>query len=372
MKDNLLLDTIVADTTKNAIDDVLASTNESFGHLVRLANLDPKKHLRHSDLRDVDFTDTDLTHFDFTGCDLRGARGIRVKWSPETTVFTGSLIEGSLFAHRMAISAALENSETRQLHRRIGGLPWQGQVVWAMRNVRRGVPNVERNRLLAASLFERTTDSFLKGELLKYLEKSATPGDEQIYNMMLDIINGHSDDLHLIMKTIKILNGSRAFGRARLKSAVAALLASNDNRIVAFAISFLVSVGTKDEIRELSSLAFSRRAAPLRNAFIGTLTRRLGPGYDMIARNPVNKDFRDFHHELAAKELEVLIRNIRRAYVNEQAGVREGTLRSKPRISQEFGEAIATNSLHAKLNQMFVHLSEFGMPAVSLPQDLGA
>lgn len=368
MKDNLLLDTIISDATKTAIDQVLASTSESFAHLVRLANLDPKKHLRHSDLREVNFTDTDLTKYDFTGCDLRGARGIRVKWSPETTVLTDALIEGSLFAHRMAISTALANPETRQLHRQIGGMGWQSQIIWAMRNVRRGIPNLERNRLLAASLFERTEDSFLKGELLKYLEKSAAPGDEQIYGMMLDIINSHSDDLHLIAKTIKILNESEAFGSARLKSAVEALLASNDNRIVALAIRFLVSVGTKEEIRELSEFALNRRAASLRHAFIGTLVGRLGPGYDMIARNPVNKDFRDVHHGLPAEELLVLIRNIRRAHLNEQAAVRDGTLKSEPRISQEFGEAIATNALTEKLDQMFGRLSEFGMPRIRIPQ----
>ncbi|WP_165411180.1 pentapeptide repeat-containing protein [Rhizobium ruizarguesonis] len=367
MKDNLLLNTIIADTTKTAIDEVLESTSESFGDLLKLANLDPKKHLRYSDLRDVDFTDTDLTHYDFAGCDLRGARGIRVKWSPETVVLTDALIDGSLFAHRMAISTALANPRNKLLHRRISGLSWQDQLIWAIRNVRRGVPDLERNRLVAASLFESTTDSFLKGELLKYLEKSASEGDEQIYNMMLDVINGHSDDLHLIAKTIKILNESQAFGRSQLKAAVEALLSATDNRIVALAISFLVSVGTKGEIRELSEFALNRRAAPLRYAFIGTLAGRLGPGYDVIVRSPINKDFRDTHQGLSAEELLVLIRNIRRAHLNEQAALRNGTLR-EPRISKEFGEAIDGNFMLEKLDQMFARLAEFGMPRIRIPQ----
>ncbi|MBY5674039.1 pentapeptide repeat-containing protein [Rhizobium leguminosarum] len=368
MKDNLLLDTIITDTTKTAIDQVLESTSESFGHLLTVAHLDPKKHLRHSDLREVDLTDTDLTGYDFTGCDLRGARGIRVKWSPETVNLTDALIEGSLFAHRMAITAALANPEIRQLHRRINGLSWQDQIVWAIRNVRRGVPDLDRNRLLAATLFERTTDSFLKGELLKYLEKSTSEGDEEIYDMMLDVINGHSTDLHLISKTIKILNESQAFGRARLKSAVEALLTSSDNRIVALAIRFLVSVGTKGEIRELSKFALSRRASSLRYAFIGTLVGRLGAGYDMIARSPTNKDLRDINRGLPAEELLILIRNIRRAYLNEQAGIRDGTLRDEPRISKEFGAAIEGNFIIEKLDQMFARLAEFGMPRIRIPQ----
>ncbi|MDX0599618.1 hypothetical protein GOD17_31725 [Sinorhizobium medicae] len=368
MKDNIVIDALISPVSKEKMNKVVASTSGNFGQLVRLASLDPVKDFQHADLRDTDFTDTNLDNFDFTGSDLRGARGIRVKWSPETTVFTDALLEGSLFAHRVTVSAALENQETRQLHRRIGGMTWQSQVIWAMRNVRRGVPDFERTRLLAATLFGKTSDSFLKGELLKYLEKSAAPGDEQIYGMMLDIINGHSDDLHLIMKTIKILNESEAFGRARLKSAVEALLASHDNRIVALAIRFLVSVGTKDEIRELSQFALSRRAASLRHAFIGTLAGRLGPGYDMIARNPINKDFRDVHHGLPAEELLVLIRNIRRAHLNEQAALRDGTLKSEPRISQEFGDAIATNTLIEKLDQMFGRLAEFGMPRIRIPQ----
>ncbi|WP_165420537.1 pentapeptide repeat-containing protein [Rhizobium leguminosarum] len=370
MKDNLLFDTIIADATKTSIDQVLESTSESFGALLKLADLDPRYHLRHSDLQEVDLTDTDLTGYDFTGCDLRGARGIRVKWSPETVVLKDALIEGSLFAHRIAIFTVLQNPESRLMHRRISGLSWQEQVIWAIRNVRRGVPDLERNRVLATSLFERTTDSFLRGELLKYLEKSASEGDQQIYNMMLDIINGHSDDLHLITKTINILNESTSFGRVRLKAAVGVLLRSDDDRIVALAIRFLVSVGTKEEIRELSEFALSRRAATLRHAFIATLVGRLGPGYDLIARSPINKDFRDIHQGLSADELLVLIRNIKRAFLNEQAALRDGTLR-EPRISKDFGDAIDDGNLMlGKLDQMFARLAEFGMPRVKIPQGM--
>jgi hypothetical protein len=233
--------------------------------------------------------------------------------------------------------------------------------------VRSGAANLERDRLLAATLFENTTDLFLKGELLKYLEKSASRGDEQIYGMMLDIINGHSNDLHLIAKTIKILNESQAFGRSRLKSSVESLLDSKDDRIVALAIRFIVSVGTKDEIRHLSEFALSRRSAPLRYAFIGTLVGRLGPGYDMIARNPVSKDFRDISYGLNTQELLVLIRNIRRAYLNELAALKDGTLK-EPRIAKEFGDAIAGSFMIEKLDEMFGRLAEFGLPRVKIPQ----
>ncbi|GAC1046323.1 hypothetical protein thsrh120_63300 [Rhizobium sp. No.120] len=349
------------------MNNVLASTTGNFGQLIGIAGLDPSVDLQNADLRNTDFTDTNLANYNFTGCDLRGARGIRVVWDPETTLFAEALLDGSIFAHRVATSAAFADPEVRLLQKRVSGMGWQDQIVWAIRNLRPGTVDLERNRMLASTLFEQTRDSFLKGELLKYLEQSASSGDEQIYNIMLDIINGHSDDLHLVTKTIKVLQRSRAFGRTRLKSAVEALLYSRDSRVVTLAIRFLVSVGTTQEIRELSEFALARRAAPLRFAFIGALIGRLGPGYDIVVRNPVNRDFRDVHQELSAEELPLLIREIRRAYYNEQEALRDGTLKGEPRISQEFATALAEDSLLEKLDQMFGQLAEHGMPRVRIP-----
>lgn len=368
MKDNLLLDPVIADATKAAIDQVLVSANSSFGHLVKLANLDPKAHLRHADLRDVDFTDTDLTGYDFTGCDLRGAHGIRVDWDPENTVLTDALLEDSLFEHRMKIQAALHNDETRLLHRKLRGMRWGDQIIWAMRALRKDAPSLERDRLIAAAVFEETDDSFLKGEMLKYLEKSASDQEDGLYGFMLDIINLHSQDYHLIGKTVRILIKSRRRNSPHLAAAIESLLHSHDSRIVALAVEALVSCAPdRATIRRVAEIALARPEPQLHGAFIGPLIRRLGPQFDLVARNPFTKDYRDERAPLEANEVLVLTRNIRRGYSDEREGILNGTLKTPGIFMTHFGKAIEDNVLLDKFNEMFDVMASYGMRKRTVP-----
>ena len=68
---------------------ILRARDADFATLARIGGLDPKRHLRGADLRNVDFGADDLTGFDFreadfSGADLSRARGLR----PE--MFTGA------------------------------------------------------------------------------------------------------------------------------------------------------------------------------------------------------------------------------------------------------------------------------------------
>ena len=58
---------------------------DNFAELIRIAGLDPKKHLRFADWSGVDFSGSDLRGFDFTGARLIGCN------------FKGALIEGARF-----------------------------------------------------------------------------------------------------------------------------------------------------------------------------------------------------------------------------------------------------------------------------------
>lgn len=98
--------------------------------MIRDAGLNPAKHLRRSDLRDVDFSDSDLRGFDFTDCDLRGAHGIRVQWDPQKTILTDAQLDGSIFAHRVNFQNELAHDESNRLHRKVRGLSWADQIVW--------------------------------------------------------------------------------------------------------------------------------------------------------------------------------------------------------------------------------------------------
>lgn len=69
---------------KRARKIIEARTNK-FSDLLRISELDPRKHLRFADWSGVDFTDDDLRGFDFTGARLHNCR------------FGGTLIKGAHF-----------------------------------------------------------------------------------------------------------------------------------------------------------------------------------------------------------------------------------------------------------------------------------
>lgn len=92
----LLLDDISA--------KVLNAQTENFVQLVKIAELDPKKDFRFSNLSDVDFSGCNLAGFDFTGASLLGAR------------FTGSRICGGVFRDVDDYSV-LENADDWNLYK---------------------------------------------------------------------------------------------------------------------------------------------------------------------------------------------------------------------------------------------------------------
>lgn len=368
MKDSLLLDSLINDDTKSSIDRVLAANTVSFGKLIAVANLDPERHLRHSDLRDVDFTDTDLTGYDLTGCDLRGAHGIRVTWSPETTNFTDALVDDSLFAHRLELRAVLQNDDVRTLHRLVRIMRWEDQIVWATKNLRRGAPNLEQNKIIAKIIFEGSKDSFVKGEMLKLLEKTSDNDERELRDMMLDIINGSSQDRHLIGKTIKILLGSRRRNDPRALEAIESLLQSQDNRIVALAVDAIVSAGSdKATIRQVAHFALQRSEQPLRYAFISALVRRLGPHFDLIVRNPITEDLRDENEQISEHEIMLMARNIIRGYYEDQERLHGGRNEKPSMYTAVFGNSIEQGTLLNKFNEMFEVLASFGMKERRMP-----
>ncbi|RVG28672.1 hypothetical protein CN229_16020 [Sinorhizobium meliloti] len=314
-------------------------------------------------MRDVDFTDTDLTGYDLTGCDLRGAHGIRVKWDPKTTTLTDAQLEGSIFAHRMTLHKALLQDQFWLLHRNVvRGLSWPDQVIWAMQNLRLGTPDLERNRLLGTSLFEQTRDAFVKGEVLKYLVNSSNGADlERFRDFLLDIINSYSGDVHLISKSISILAKSRMRGSWRLQGAIEPLLQSEDKRCVALAIQFLAgSYDQKSELQALATFANSRRSKSLRMAFVGGLARRLGAAYDLIARDPTNNDYRDPLTWIDSKEMSLVLRNIRRAYREEEDAISEGKRRAPGPIMEVFGQAIQDKVLLEAVEEMYGVFNDYG------------
>jgi hypothetical protein len=167
MKTDILLDGVLGDIPRQAIATVSDADTTNFGKLVAVSGLDPKRHFRHADLRDVDFSDSDLGGFDFTGADLRGTHGVRVTWSPSMTVLTEADVEGSLFAHRLKVRATLESDEAKAMAKRVGGLGWTEQILWAMARLRNGNPDLVRDQAIAWSIFDDTEDRYLRGEILK-------------------------------------------------------------------------------------------------------------------------------------------------------------------------------------------------------------
>lgn len=66
-----LLEDLVTDEERLAIESVLDSLEMRFDRLTALAGLDPARDFTHSDLRALNFCGADLRGFDFTGSDLR-------------------------------------------------------------------------------------------------------------------------------------------------------------------------------------------------------------------------------------------------------------------------------------------------------------
>ena len=123
-----LLEDIVTDEERAAIESVLASLEMRFDRLVALAGLDPAKDFTHSDLQALNFCGADLRGFDFTGSDLRdtaidGSTQIddttiltdaNVRWTKKEDIPIVQLMMGVTSASgKAARTSRLEDIETR-------------------------------------------------------------------------------------------------------------------------------------------------------------------------------------------------------------------------------------------------------------------
>ncbi|MEM7621402.1 MAG: SUMF1/EgtB/PvdO family nonheme iron enzyme [Pseudomonadota bacterium] len=57
-----------------AMQRIQTTSTENFAELLKIANLDPARHLRNSDWSECDFRDVDLTGYDFSGAKVRNAK----------------------------------------------------------------------------------------------------------------------------------------------------------------------------------------------------------------------------------------------------------------------------------------------------------
>ncbi|MDQ0513526.1 pentapeptide repeat-containing protein [Ancylobacter amanitiformis] len=339
---------------------VLGSETQNFGELIRLAGLDPGRHLRHADLRDVDLSDTNLAGFDFTGADLRGAHGIRVKWAPESTVLIQARLEGSLFAHRMRVHAASDIPDDKR-HRQILRGDWIEQLTWIYDALKPQNAELAHNRLVATRIFDLAKSSFLKGQILAHLVRTANDKDMWLYEMMFDIINDHSSDLHLIGKTLRILIHAGWGKDERLRRAIESLLTSTDNRVVAKALEALLYVDLHPpEIRRIAARIFVDGNVYLHSTLIAAVAKRLGPGYEMIVRDPENLDVLPLDRPIPPLMLGLIVRRVRRTY-RQYADDTTSSGGERDSFMTCFGEAIKTHELPAKVYRMYAELAQLGI-----------
>ncbi|QFT97393.1 hypothetical protein FIU85_08775 [Roseovarius sp. THAF8] len=87
-----LLEDLVTDEERSAIERILASVEMRFDKLVALAGLDPSNDFTHSDLRALNFCGADLRGFDFTGSDLRDTAIDGNTKIDDTTILTDSSV----------------------------------------------------------------------------------------------------------------------------------------------------------------------------------------------------------------------------------------------------------------------------------------
>ena len=81
-----------AETLRRA-QAVLAARGSDFATLARAGGLDPARHFRGADLRDIDFGTDDLTGFDFAGADISGAN-LALARGLHSSMFAGARADG--------------------------------------------------------------------------------------------------------------------------------------------------------------------------------------------------------------------------------------------------------------------------------------
>jgi hypothetical protein len=83
---------------------VASAETDDFAELIKLAGLDPGKHLRFADWSDVNFAGCDLRGFDFTGARLNGCK------------FDSARIDGARFDQAEIASTNLQAARDWKAH----------------------------------------------------------------------------------------------------------------------------------------------------------------------------------------------------------------------------------------------------------------
>jgi hypothetical protein len=286
MKDSPFLTNVVSADTITALQAAARSPALTFSDMVKLTELDPKRHLRHADLSGTNLTDADLRGFDLTGADLRGAVGIRVKWD-RTTNLEGADLAGSILAAPSRLTKLLaDNVRAQNLLKAVGGTTWADQVIWAATHLRSTGKYNDIAIPVAEALFYRATDDFLKAELLRYIAPRMA-SQEALREMLFAAASDNAGTGTLIKTVLRQFRRLGLYRDPAARQIALYLIDSQNLGVREEAMEFLLRTSpTSQEIETI------RNKATTGDIYIGTLlvaetARRLGEAYDLITRDPI-------------------------------------------------------------------------------------
>ncbi|MEX6507723.1 pentapeptide repeat-containing protein [Jiella sp. M17.18] len=257
----------------------------SFGELVAVFDLDPKRDFRHADLRQIDFSNTDIRGFDFHGADLRGAMGSNVRWD-DTTLLDGAEVSGSLFAHRIRQQELLNaNDAVKAMFNRLRSEHWSRSIDWVAHNLKPSSKTRDQAVTVAAALFADADDQFLKSSLLFFISRGFDRrGDYR--DFLIDTFNHSYEDKKMRRAVISAMRDFFSASPAVfeiLKSEIART-SGEDQRQVLVAVGRSPLAGRdRDEVMYL----VRRHAEPSnRRAYVGAVAGRIGSEYAFVMRDP--------------------------------------------------------------------------------------
>ncbi len=284
MKDSPFLSGILSADAIAALRVVAKSQASSFSDLVKVGGLDRTRDLRHADLSGTNLSHADLRGYDLTGADLRGAAGIRVVWD-KTTIFDGADLGGSIFAAKARLDEFFAADErARNLLTSIGRESWSEQAarsaVLLMSDKFKGiaVPIVE-------ALFYRTTDEFLKAELLRYVApRMGSP--RALREMLLTAVSDAPDMVALIRSALSLFRLHRMSHDPVIRQIALTLIDSEKYGIREQAVQFIMRTSATRTETDLIRGRAETGDHHFGVLYVAETARRLGDEYDLITRYP--------------------------------------------------------------------------------------
>lgn len=363
--DNLTLDEILVPVLSEPVSRVLKAQSSNFGHLVSLTNLDHRFDFRHSDLRGVDFSNTNLIGFDFTGCDLRGCVGVSVKWNTEQTVLNDAILDNSLFHYRYSRRHDIANVRQSKTFEQLRRSTWTEQTIWITKHVRKGAEDFAKNRLIAMSMFDFETTSFVKGELIKSLEKSSLIDPDEFKLFLIDIINFHIDDHFIVRRCLQSLKNIGSLGEPSVFNFIESLLSYEDSRIVSIALDYILPIMSgSQEFRNIVKSIDALQTSAIYQTIMKQTASRLGEVFEFIARNPITNDYRTYPH-VEENEYLVVLRNLCRTILKESIRERREGVTSE--FIQTFGKQINLDHFAQIIDALSAQMPHFGLERFIFP-----